>query len=82
MNFKIYYNKYVIPSQLCHSIFTFIYAGENLWLTLFLMSEKDGFIKHSERKWSFQIFKILICHIPLWVKYYIIVSGFGSGFSE
>ena len=49
-NSKTCCNKFVIPSQLCHRIFIFIYAGENLWLTLFLVGEKHGFLKQRERK--------------------------------
>ena len=49
-NSKTCCNKFVILLQLYHRIFTFIYAGENLWLTLFLVGEKHGFLKQSERK--------------------------------
>ena len=49
-NSKTYCNKFGIPSQLYHRIFIFIYAGENIWLTLFLVGEKYVFLKQSERK--------------------------------
>ena len=49
-NSKTHCNKFAISSQLCHTIFIFIYAGENLWLTFFLVGEKHGFLKQSERK--------------------------------
>ena len=46
-NSKTCCNKYVIPSQRCHRIF--IYAGENSWVFLFLVGEKHGFLKQSEK---------------------------------
>ena len=63
-------------------LYIYVYIGENLWLTLFLVDEKHGFLKQSERKQSSQIFKISVCYVSLSVKYYLMVFGFGFGFSE